>query len=65
VLTAPLRNNASSHCGSPDFAPSVAFWVDHDLFHCRKLTQKVTKRRITRVDGKNPLGDTAWLTETG
>ncbi len=37
----------------------------HDLLRRLKLTQKVTKRRIARVDGENPLGDTAWLIETG
>jgi hypothetical protein len=31
----------------------------------RKLTQKVTKRRIARVDAENPLGDTSQFMKTG
>jgi hypothetical protein len=30
-----------------------------------KLTQKVTKRRIARVDAENPLGDTAQSIRIG
>ncbi len=45
------------------FRSTVAFHADLGRCRSHKLTQKVRNRRITRVDGKNRLGDTAWFTQ--
>ncbi|MBN8211613.1 MAG: hypothetical protein J0M09_01690 [Xanthomonadales bacterium] len=59
------RQKDPQHSSPHDLAVSVAFLADFDLYRSRKLTQKVRNRRITRVDGKIPLGDTATFTATG
>ena len=59
------RQKDPQHSSPRDLAVSVAFLADFDLYSRRKLTQKVRNRRITRVDGKIPLGDTATFTVTG
>ncbi|MFZ2755084.1 MAG: hypothetical protein WAZ48_16785 [Lysobacteraceae bacterium] len=61
----PHRPNDPQHPSPHDLAVNVAFLADFDLYRRRKLTQKVRNRRITRVDGKIPLGDTAWFMATG